>query len=79
MGRFLGFYSLQYYALGIPLTWEKGEGVPYPTFLEICTIKSKGPSASYEPYLIPGETLIPGGTGELKAFHPGIGYASYLT
>ena len=30
----------------------------------------------YETYLIPGETLIPGGRGE--AFHPGIGYASYL-
>ena len=30
---------------------------------------------SYETYLIPGETLIPGGRGE--AFHPGIGYASY--
>ena len=29
----------------------------------------------YEIYLIPGETLIPGGKG---AFHPGIGYASYL-
>ena len=31
----------------------------------------------YETYLIPGETLIPGGRGE--AFHPGIGYASYLS
>ena len=30
----------------------------------------------YETYLIPGETLIPGGRG--GAFHPGIGYASYL-
>ena len=29
-----------------------------------------------ETYLIPGETLIPGGKGE--AFHPGIGYASNL-
>ena len=29
-----------------------------------------------ETYLIPGETLIPWGRGE--AFHPGIGYASYL-
>ena len=27
-----------------------------------------------ETYLIPGETLIPGGRGE--AFHPGIGYAT---
>ena len=30
----------------------------------------------YETYLIPGEKLIPGERGE--AFHPGIGYASYL-
>ena len=30
----------------------------------------------YETYLIPGETLIPGGRGE--AFGRGIGYASYL-
>ena len=28
----------------------------------------------YETYLIPGETLIPGGRGE--AFHPGIGYTT---
>ena len=33
----------------------------------------------YETYLIPGETLIPGGKGEREAFHPGIGYASYLS
>ena len=36
----------------------------------------------YETYLIPGETLIPGERGEGKgkgeAFHPGIGYATYL-
>ena len=42
----------------------------------------------FETYLIPGETLIPGGRGRGKgegkveggkgAFHPGIGYASYL-
>ena len=32
----------------------------------------------YETYLIPGETLIPGGRGRGEAFHPGIGYASYL-
>ena len=36
----------------------------------------------YETYLIPGETLIPGGGGKGEggkgeAFHPGIGYASY--
>ena len=30
----------------------------------------------YETYLIPGETLIPG--EKVEAFHPGIGYASYL-
>ena len=32
----------------------------------------------YETYLIPGETLIPGGREKGEAFHPGIGYASYL-
>ena len=37
----------------------------------------------YKSYIIPGETLIPGGRGEggrleREAFHPGIGYASYL-
>ena len=31
----------------------------------------------YKSYVIPGETLIPGGRGE--AFGQGIGYASYLS
>ena len=34
-------------------------------------------ASSYETYLVLGETLIPG-KKEGEAFHPGIGYASYL-
>ena len=40
--------------------------------------KCSSDNGRYETYLIPGETLIAGGRGEGEAFHPGIGYASYL-